>query len=313
MTRLRLAFLGTPDFAVATLAALLGAGHEVAAIYCRPPRPAGRGQRLRPSPVQVFAEARGLPLQTPESLRPAEIQAAFAGLALDAAVVVAYGLMLPKAMVTAPRLGCLNLHASLLPRWRGAAPIERAILAGDALTGVTIMRLDEGLDTGPILLAEPVAIGTEDTAGLLAQRLALLGARLMVEALDGLAAGTLKPRPQPAEGVTHARKIAEAEARLDWRKAAAVLEREVRAFDPRPGAWFELGHQRIRVLKAAVHGASGGASRGVPGAVREGSLAIACGDGLALDVMEVQRAGGKAMDTAAFLRGAKLAKGLVLA
>lgn len=309
MTRLRLAFMGTPEFAVPTLEALLAAGHEVAAVYCRPPRPAGRGQRPRPSPVQIFAEARGLTCRHPETLRPAEIQAAFAALGLDAAVVVAYGLLLPKAMLAAPRLGCLNLHASLLPRWRGAAPIERAILEGDPITGVTIMRMEEGLDTGPILLAEEILIGPEDNAGHLAQRLAHLGAKAMLEALEGQAAGTLAARPQPTTGVTHAGKIAEAEGRLDWRKPASVLEREVRAFDPRPGAWFELGGQRIRVRKAAVGAACGG----VPGTVRDASLAIACGDGLTLDVRAVQRAGGKAMDTAAFLRGAKLGSGLVLA
>lgn len=298
--RLRLAFMGTPEFAVPALRALLEAGHSIAAVYTQPPRPAGRGHRTTPSPVHRFAVGRGLPVRMPASLRNADEQAAFAGLDLDAAVVVAYGLLLPPAILAAPRLGCLNLHASLLPRWRGAAPIQRAILAGDEDTGVTIMRMDEGLDTGPILLAGRIAIGKRETAGQLHDRLAALGARLMVEALDGLAEGRLLPRPQPAEGATYARKLSPAEARLDWRRPAAELERVVRAFSPAPGAWFEAGGARIRVLAAEVAPPDGALA---PGQRRPGTLEVACGDGRLLRLTRVQKAGGRPMASDAFLRG----------
>ena len=303
---LRLAFMGTPGFAVPALAALIAAGHEVACVYCRPPRPAGRGQKARPTPVHAWAAARGIPVRIPVTLRDAEAQADFAALRLDAAVVAAYGLILPKPVLDAPRLGCLNIHASLLPRWRGAAPIQRAILAGDAETGVTIMQMEEGLDTGPMLLAERVPIGPDTTAGALHDRLAALGARLVVEALRGLANGTLEAAPQPQEGATYAPKLDRAEGRLDWRRPAAELERKVRALAPRPGAWFECEGERIRVLAAET-----AAGEGVPGTVLDDRLTVACGCG-ALRPIRVQREGRQAMDAAAFLRGRDLPAGTVL-
>ena len=301
--------MGTPDFAVPALAALAEAGHEIAAVYSQPPRPAGRGHKTRPSPVQAFAEARGWPVHTPRSLKGEAAQAAFAELGLDAAVVVAYGLILPPAVLAAPRLGCLNVHASLLPRWRGAAPIQRAILAGDAETGVTIMHMDEGLDTGPLLLAERVPIGPETTAAGLHDILAALGARLIVEALDGLAGGRLAARPQPAEGVTYAAKLSRAESALDWRRPAAELERQVRAFAPWPGATMEMSGETLKVLAAEPVER---VSEAAPGTVLDGSLTVACGAG-ALRVTRLQRAGKAAMDAEAFLRGFALAPGTRLA
>src|SRR5438477_9524512 len=229
---LDLVFMGTPEFAATVLAALIAAGHRLRAVYTQPPRPAGRGHRTQPSPVQKLAESHGLPVRCPASLRDAEAQADFAAIEADAAVVAAYGLILPAPILAAPRLGCLNVHASLLPRWRGAAPIQRAILADDRETGVSIMQMDEGLDTGPILLQQPVPILPETTAGELTEALAELGVRLMLEALDGVAAGTLMARPQPEEGVTYATKIRREEMRLDWRQPADTLERQVRAFAP---------------------------------------------------------------------------------
>ena len=310
--RLRLAFMGTPDFAVPALAALLDAGHDVATVYSQPPRPAGRGYKLQPSPVHLFAESQSLAVRTPTSLRTLEAQADFLALGLDVAVVVAYGLILPKQILAAPRLGCLNIHASLLPRWRGAAPIQRAILAGDASTGVTIMQMDEGLDTGAILLQERTPIGPEDTGASLHDRLSTMGAKAIVAALERLAAGKLEAQPQPAAGVTYAAKLSREAARLDWTKPAAVLERQVRAFDPWPGAWFELPDEaadpRVRVLKARV--ADDGS--GMPGTVRAGSLTVTCGDGRALALVQVQRAGRKAMTATEFLRGYELAPGTVL-
>jgi methionyl-tRNA formyltransferase len=243
--RLRLAFMGTPGFASPTFAALLDAGHELACVYTRAPRPAGRGQRERLSPVHEAALARGLPVRTPRTLKDEAEQRAFAALELDAAVVVAYGLILPQAVLDAPRLGCVNLHASLLPRWRGAAPINRAVMAGDAETGVAAMQMEAGLDTGPILLERRTAIGPDETAGELHDRLAALGGPLMAEALDGLARGALAPRPQAEAGVTYAPKIDKAEARLDWRRSAVELHRQVRGLSPFPGAWFEHGGARV--------------------------------------------------------------------
>jgi len=300
MAPLRLAFMGSPDFAIPVLAALIEAGHDIACVYCQPPRPAGRGHAERPAPVHAFAAERGLPVRTPASLRKSETnQEAFAALGLDAAVTAAYGLILPKRVLEAPRLGCLNVHASLLPRWRGAAPIQRAILAGDEETGVTIMRMDEGLDTGPTLAVERVPITPEATAGSLHDQLAALGARLAVETLDGLAAGRVVPVPQPAEGATYAAKIERGESRLDWSLPAVDLERRVRAFHPAPGAWCRFGGTRIKVLAAVVLSAGGNAA---PGTVLDDRLTVACGDG-ALRLTVVQREGKAPTDSHAFLRG----------
>lgn len=305
MTRLKLAFMGTPDFAVPALVALAEAGHEIACVYSQPPRPSGRGHKERPSPVQALAEQRGWLVRTPVSLKDAAAQADFAALALDVAVVVAYGLILPPPILAAPRLGCLNVHGSLLPRWRGAAPIQRAILAGDRESGITIMQLGEGLDTGPILLQESVAIGPATTAGELHDELAALGARLIVAALDGLAAGKLQPRPQPAEGITYAEKLTREEMRLDWRRPAEELARRVRAFAPVPGAYAELPDgARLKVLAAEAGPAHDEAQ---PGTVIEG-LTVACGAG-ALRCVTVQPAGKGAMSAEAYLRGHALAAG----
>lgn len=292
---MRLAFLGTPGFAAATLSALLAAGHEVAGVWSQPPRPAGRGQRPKASPVQALAESHGLPVQVPATLRTPEAQAAFAALGAEAAVVVAYGLILPPAVLAAPARGCLNVHASLLPRWRGAAPIHRAVMAGDARTGVTIMRMDEGLDTGPMLLSEALPIGPEDTAGDLHDRLAALGARLMVQALGRLDA--LPEAPQGA-GATYAAKVSKEEGRVDWARPAAEVDRLVRGLSPSPGAWTEAGGERLRLLRSRLAG-----GEGAPGAVLPGEgLRVACGTG-AVEVLEVQRPGGRALPVAEALRG----------
>jgi len=307
MTKLRLAFMGTPDFALPILRALIAAGHEVAAIYCQPPRPRGRGHRPLPSPVQAAAEKAGLPLRMPERL-DADEAAAFAALKLDAAVVAAYGLILPKPVLAAPRLGCLNVHASLLPRWRGAAPIERAIMAGDSETGVTIMQMDEGLDTGPILMAEAVPIGPETTAAALCHQLEELGARLILVALEGRANGRLVPEPQPELGATYAKKLRREEGRLDWRLPAGALERRIRALNPAPGIWFALGAERIKVLAAECAEASPSAA---PGTVLDASLRIACAEG-ALRPLVLQRAGKAPQAREAFLRGFPIAAGTVL-
>ena len=243
---MRLIFMGTPDFSVPVLDALIGAGHEIAAVYCQPPRPAGRGKKDRPSPVQARAETLGLAVRHPVSLRNAEAQAAFAALKADAAVVVAYGLILPQAVLDAPVKGCLNIHASLLPRWRGAAPIQRAIMAGDRDTGVCIMQMEAGLDTGPVLLREALAIGAEETAAELHDRLSALGAQLIVEALARL--DDLVPEAQPGAGVTYAAKIDKAEARVDWTRPAVEVDRLIRALSPFPGAWTEIAGERVKLL-----------------------------------------------------------------
>jgi methionyl-tRNA formyltransferase len=308
MTPLDLVFMGTPEFAATVLGGLIEAGHRIRAVYTQPPRPAGRGHRLQPSPVQALAERHGLPVHSPTSLRGAEAQADFAALGADAAVVAAYGLLLPAPVLAAPRLGCLNVHASLLPRWRGAAPIQRAIMAGDRETGVTIMQMDAGLDTGPMLLQEAVPIGPNTTAGELMEHLADLGTRVMLAALDGVARGALEPRPQPQEGVTYAAKLRREEAWLDWRQPAAALERQVRAFDPWPGAYFPGRGERIRVLRAEALPASAAQP---PGAIIDENLTIACGEGVLRPLM-LQRAGRGALDTAAFLRGFALPPGTVL-
>ena len=297
---MRLAFMGTPDFAVPALQALAAAGHEIAAVYCQPPRPAGRGKAPRPSPVQMEAEALGLEVRTPVSLRDPAEQAAFAALKLDAAVVAAYGLILPVAILDAPRLGCFNIHASLLPRWRGAAPVVRAILAGDEETGVTIMKMDKGLDTGPMLatLGTPI---DHKTGGELTEELSEKGARLMVEVLANL--GAYPATLQPDAGVTYATKIEKAEARLDFRQSAEQVERQIRAFNPAPGAFFEIRGERIRVLRAdivAAHPRRNGVEEA--GVVLDAQLTIACGGG-AIRPTLVQRAGRAAMGAAELLRG----------
>jgi methionyl-tRNA formyltransferase len=307
VSRLRLAFMGTPDFAAAGLAALIQAGHDIAAVYSQPARPAGRGHRSQPSPVQALAARHGLRVATPATLKDEGERGRFASLGLDAAVVVAYGLILPKAFLEAPRQGCINVHASLLPRWRGASPIQHAILAGDQETGITIMRMDEGLDTGPILLSEPLPIGPAETGGSLHDRLASLGARLIVEGLAKLAAGKLVPRPQPAEGACYAPKLTRNDGRLDWRRPAEELARRVRALNPRPGAWCEAGRERLRVLAA-----ESAAGNGPPGLLLDDRLTIACAMG-ALRLVEIQRPGRAAMGAEDFLRGYPLPKGTVLA
>ncbi len=314
---LRLAFMGTPDFAVPVLEALVAGGHELAAIYTQPPRPTGRGHRTQPSPVQARAEALGIPAYHPTSLKPAEIQEAFAALRLDAAVVAAYGLILPRPILAAPRLGCLNVHASLLPRWRGAAPIQRALMAGDAETGVTIMAMEAGLDTGPMLLKGVVPIEADTTAAGLTETLAALGARLIVEALEGVAAGTLKAETQPAEGVTYAAKLEREEGRIDWREPAAFIERRVRALNPWPGTSFSVGEERIKLLAARVEplDAAMGSSEAdpafaapAPGTVIDSDFGIACGQGV-LRPLLLQRPGRGPVERRAFLNGLTIRKG----
>ena len=308
MACLRLAFMGTPDFAVPALGALIAAGHELAAVYTQPPRAAGRGQKPRPSPVHAAALERGIPVRAPASLKGPTETAAFDALTLDAAVVVAYGLLLPKAILAAPRLGCLNIHASLLPRWRGAAPIQRALMAGDAETGVTIMQMDAGLDTGPTLLQERVPIAPDDDAGSLHDKLASLGARLILRALNSLASGALTPQPQPSAGVTYAAKLTRDDERLDWRLPAQDLIRRVRALSPRPGAWFALAGERLKVLAADSIPET---SEVEPGTVLDDRLAVACGRE-ALRILRIQRPGRAPMSAEEFLRGYRVPQGTIL-
>lgn len=300
---MRLAFMGSPDFAVPALRALHAAGHEIAAVYAQPPRPAGRGQRETPCPVHREALALGLPVRTPTRVkRDAAEHAAFAALGLDAAVVAAYGLILPKPMLEAPRRGCLNIHASLLPRWRGAAPIHAAILAGDAESGVTIMRMEEGLDTGPMLLQEATPIGPETAVQALHDRLAEIGARLILRALAEDPPATA----QPEEGVTYAPKLTKDDGRLDWTQDAAALERRVRALNPWPGSFFGHGGEQVRVLAARVEPGAG-----VPGTVLDDAALVACGAG-ALRLARLQRPGRAPLPADAFLRGFALPRGAVL-
>ena len=295
---LRLAFLGTPAFAVPTLAELIAQGHEIAAVYSQPPRPKGRGLALEKGAVHRFAETAGLEVRTPASLKDADEQLAFAALELDA-VVVAYGLLLPKAILEAPMLGCFNLHASLLPRWRGAAPIQRAVMACDAETGVMVMRMDQGLDTGAVLMAERVAVGRQ-TAGELTERLARLGADLMVRAISALERGAITAEPQTERGVTYAKKINKEEARIDWSKSADEIDCLIRGLSPSPGAFSEVKGERLKILYAEpVNG------KGPAGEIIGDDLTIACGEG-ALRLLKVQRAGGKAMAAEELLKGFKL-------
>ena len=300
---MRIIFMGTPDFAVPTLRALHEAGHDIAAAYTQPPRQAGRGKAERPSPVQLAAQALGIAVRHPATLRDADAQAAFAALGAEVAVVAAYGLILPQAVLDAPARGCLNVHASLLPRWRGAAPIQRAILAGDPVTGVTIMQMEAGLDTGPVLATARVPV-EDRTSGQLHAELGAVGARLMVETLAQL--DDLRPQPQDEREATYAAKIDKAEARLDWRKPAELLEREVRAFAPFPGSWFEWDGERIKLLRARTIGVNG-----APGTVLDEALTIACGEA-ALRPVVLQRAGRPAMDADQFLRGRSVPVGTVL-
>lgn len=301
---MRLAFMGTPDFAVPTLDALIAAGHDIAAVYSQPPRPGGRrGKAPTPSPVQLSAEAAGIEVRTPVSLRDPEVRAQFESLGLDAAIVAAYGLILPQPILDAPRLGCLNVHASLLPRWRGAAPIQRAILAGDRLTGVTIMKMERGLDTGPMLAALPTVIERK-TAGELTAELAAMGASLMVQVLDQYE--RVGARPQREAGATYAAKIEKQEARLDFAVTAIEVERRIRAFNPAPGAWIEHGGERIKVLAADLS-----EEQGAPGTVLDKELTIACAEGSIRPTL-VQRSGKAPMNTDEFLRGFAIPAGTQL-
>lgn len=304
---LRIVFMGTPDFAVPVLTELVGQGHEMAAVYTRTPAEAGRGMELKPSPVHRVAERLGLAVRTPRSLRTPEAQAEFAALDADLAVVVAYGLILPKPILDAPELGCVNLHASLLPRWRGAAPIQRAIMAGDAESGVAVMRMEEGLDTGPVGMVEKVAIGSDMTAGELHDRLSALGADLMARAVAAMSRGSLSFAPQPEAGVTYAAKITNEEARVDWHRPAQALHDQIRGLSPFPGAFAEVdlgrGPERLKILKARP-----AAGAGAPGELLSDEGVVACGEG-ALQLITVQRAGKGAMAAGDFLRGARLKAG----
>jgi methionyl-tRNA formyltransferase len=308
---LRLAFMGTPDFAVRSLAEIAAAGHEVVRVYSQPPRRRGRGQSEQKTPVHQLADVLGIPVSTPQSFRDPDVLAEFAALDLDVAAVVAYGQILPQAALDAPRLGCLNLHASLLPRWRGAAPIQRAIMAGDDVTGVQIQQMEAGLDTGPILLSETVRIAPTDTAASLHDKLMEAGALMWPRTLSALERGSLEAAPQSEDGVTYARKISSEEARLDWTRPAAELACHVRGLSPFPGAWFELpgekGPVRVKVLMAEAVEASGPA-----GTVLDGELVISCGEG-ALRLIRLQREGKGAMDAADFQRGNSVPAGTVLA
>ena len=307
---MRLAFLGTPDFALAALRRIVEAGHEVACVYSQPPAPRGRGQTLRPSPVHAFAEDHGLSVRTPASMRdPAEIEA-FRALALDAACVVAFGQILPGAVLEAPRLGSFNLHGSLLPRWRGAAPIQRAIMAGDPMTGVEVMRMTEGLDEGPVLASETVRIGPLDTTGALHDRMAVVGAELLVRTLTDIERGVAVETPQAPDGVTYAKKIRPKEARIVWTKPAGEVDRKIRGLSPFPGAWFSLptdkGPVRVKALLSAFEDADG-----APGEVLDDRLLVAAGEG-AVRLLRVQREGRGPQDAEAFLRGQPVAAGTML-
>lgn len=304
---LRLVFMGTPDFSVRTLAEIIGQGHEIAAVYSQPPRAGGRGMALRKSPVHVFAEQAGMPVLTPTTLKSREAQAIFASHEADAAVVVAYGLILPRAILGAPREGCFNVHASLLPRWRGAAPIQRAIMAGDRESGVSIMRMDEGLDTGPVCMLDKITIGANMTADELHDELARCGGDLMIRALGALSRGALSCKAQDEAGVTYAHKIDKAEARIDWARPDGEVHNHIRGLSRFPGAWCQMmiadKMERIKVLRSEPADGSG-----TPGALLYDNLTVACGQG-AVRITQLQRAGKSAMGAAEFMRGAGLSVG----
>jgi methionyl-tRNA formyltransferase len=304
---MRLAFLGTPDFALAALARLVDAGHDIARVYSQPPAPRGRGHELKPSPVHAFALQRGLPVRTPASMRDPEEIAAFQALDLDAAAVVAFGQILPGAVLDAPRLGSFNLHGSLLPRWRGAAPIQRAVMAGDPITGVQVMRMTEGLDEGPVLASATLGIGPLDTAGTVHDRMAETGAELLASTLAAVARGEAVETPQPSEGVTYAKKIRPKEARLDWTRPGAEVDRKIRGLSPFPGAWFTLetekGPLRVKALLSAFEEA-----QGAPGEVLDDRLLVATGQG-AVRLLRVQREGRGPQEAQEFLRGTRVAPG----
>lgn len=304
---LRVVFMGTPEFSVPTLMEIVGQGYDVVACYSQPPRKAGRGMELTPSPVHRAAETLGIPVFTPLSLKSQEEQERFRALQPDVAVVVAYGLILPKAILEAPEHGCLNLHASLLPRWRGAAPINRAVMAGDEETGIEVMRMEEGLDTGPVCMAERVGIGADMTAGELHDRLSALGGDLMVRALAALSRGALGGVPQTQEGVTYAAKLDKGETRIDWARPAGEVHNHIRGLSPFPGAWCEVEvggkAERVKILRSTLADGSG-----EPGTILDGNLAVACGEG-AVRLLQLQRAGKRPMGAEEFLRGLALQAG----
>lgn len=302
---MRIAFMGTPDFALPTLRALVASDHDVVAVYCQPPAPAGRGKKERKSPVHAWAEAAGIPVFTPRSMKQEDAQAAFRALDLDVAVVVAYGQILKPAVLEAPKFGCVNVHASLLPRWRGAAPIHRAVMAGDKETGVCIMQMEAGLDTGPVLLRAKTQIAPDDTTLSLHDRLATMGGEMILDAIEGIAAGTLTAEGQGEAGVTYAHKIEKAEARIDWAESAEAIDRKVRGLFPFPGAWTELDGERLKILAGTIEGASGS-----PGEVLDDALLVACGSG-AYRIDRAQRAGKGAMAREELLRGYAVSQGAI--
>lgn len=308
MGKLRVAFMGSPDFSNETLRALIAAGHDVVCVYAQPPRPAGRGQKERLCPVHAEAVAHDIPVRTPKSLKDADEQQAFRDLDLDVAVVVAYGLILPQPILDAPRLGCLNVHASILPRWRGAAPIQRAIIAGDTETGVAIMKMDVGLDTGPVLAEARTPISVDETGETLHDRLAMMGADLMADTLPRYAAGTLTPQPQPDDGMTYAAKLEKHEGRLDFTDTVQDLDRRVRAFSPWPGTFFEIDGQRVKVMSAEISDTPPSAP---PGTVLDDCLTIACANGT-FRPTRIQRPGKGAMETDLCLRGFPVDPGTML-
>ncbi len=305
MDNLRIIFMGTPEFGVPTLQTLLGSQHQVVAVYSQPPRPAGRGHQVQKSPVHLLAEKHNIPVFTPKSLRDTEAQATFSRFNTDVAVVVAYGLILPNEILEAPKYGCINIHASLLPRWRGAAPIQRAILAGDTATGITTMQIAEELDSGAMLTQQSIPIDTETTAAQLHDNLSLLAAKMIIEDMEGLITGKIIPTPQPKDGITYAKKLTKEESKIDWQQPAQQIERQTRALNPWPGVWFQWQNLRIKLLKAIVISQKTALP---PGTIINNELTVSCGQG-ALQLLEVQPQGKKPMDYKAFLNGYKIQNG----